>query len=318
MTTNRFTCVKFYKKNIKQILIQVGFLCIFLTISFVIPVHANNATGTFDTEKKWAMQQSLHALSDANKTQLSSMVSEVNQTPAEESYYTTLTNADSGTLDNAARLAQQNDAQAKSTLDSILSRPVLTIDENSDLVRQSKIIEKNAKDIATSRSDNDHCVIQWVQKTCQTPIRMIQNNCTKTPAVLIEQTTIQKNESFSGNIPAQTLRQGTLTVPFDGVITQFSVTLKSNDIWLCHSTYQGKLDNTLISQRQVNCGHYLGDLSFSNKKLSISVKKNQPITFVLVGTAYGKWRIATYELTMMADETQKTATITWKEKCHAS
>jgi hypothetical protein len=246
------------------------------------------------------------------------MVSEVNQTPAEESYYTTLTNADSGTLDNAARLAQQNDAQAKSTLESILSRPVLTIDENSELVKQSKVIENNAKEIATSDSDDDHCVIQRVQKTCQTPIRTIQHTCTKTPAVFIEQAPIQKNESFSSNIPAQTVNQGTFTVPFDGVITQFSITLKSNDTWLCHSTYQGKLANTLISQMQVNCGHYLGDLSFSNKKLSISVKKNQPITFVLVGTAYGKWRMARYDLTMRADETKKTATITWKEKCHAS
>jgi len=105
-------------------------------------------------------------------------------------------------------------------------------------------------------------------------------------------------------------------LPFDGVITAFSVTLKSNDVWVCNRLYQSNLKNVRISQMQGHCGKYLGDLSFSNKKLSIHVKKNQPLTFQLIGTAYGKWQWARYKLTLQMTDTKKTAHVLWQEDCH--
>jgi len=288
-------------------------LCLAASIS-----NANQLSNSFEQEKQIALKQSQVIASQMATVDLSKLIPNVDKVPDEANEYSDVTQINNTDLEDEGRAFQKQDPQANAIMQSIRSHPVFTVDSESDLAKQSKIIESNSKEIATSDVGDERCVVKTVQKTCHMPVRTIHNSCTKTPNILIEQSTIQENESFNGQIPAQTKTTGTFTVPYDGVIQAFSATLKSNNVWVCHRTYIGKVNGAVISQMQGQCHKYLGDLHFSNQNLSIRVKKNTPISFYLSGFSKGKWQRANFSLSMLANETKKTAKITWKESCHAT
>jgi len=210
--------------------------------------------------------------------------------------------------------ATQNET-TKAVLDGFSERPVVKINLNNPDIQNAQAVEENADAFLDGDFATPRCNIVNTEKSCTESVRVLLEVCDQTPTITIEEKEIQHQESLTGNIPAQTNTQGTFTVPYDGVIQAFSATLKSNNVWLCHRTYVGKINDVLISQMQGQCHKYLGDLHFSNKNLSIRVQKKTPIAFELVGFAKGKWQWTNFELTMMANESKKTAKVTWQEGC---
>lgn len=232
---------------------------------------------------------------------------------AETDYYAEQTPSD--TLAQQGANAVKKNAITKTVKDNFYKRPLIHINDNDPDMKNSQVIEDNAEDFLNGDLQTQRCTIKTSKKICITSVRTLHQVCDQTPTITIKETTSHHQENSNGSIPAQTNTTGTFTVPYDGVIQAFSVTLKSNNVWVCHRTYVGNVNGVLISQMQGQCHKYLGDLHFSNQNLSIPVKKNTPIAFAMSGYAKGKWQWANFSLTMIADESKKTAQITWQIRC---
>lgn len=219
-------------------------------------------------------------------------------------------------LEEAGREKQAKTPQTDALVQTIKERPLFSIDENSDWIQEGKAIEKNAKAIVDQSVQHDQsCQVTEKEVRCTEPIRSFTKICLNIPQVVIKTSHQFKSMTFTGTIPPQSSTTGYIHILKTGRVTSFSVVMRSSNVWVCHQNYKAFLKGDVIANRSVNCGQWLGDLSFSNTQLSIPVVATERVAFHLNGTTYGPWNRATYTLVMQVDTVPHEPVVTWKEQC---
>lgn len=196
------------------------------------------------------------------------------------------------------------------------------VNPKSPEIARSNIMENDAYDVTHGISDKyiqchqhakSNCHIDYYKAQCTTS-ESATLICYLTPNVTINTVPYKKVVPYSGNIPSSYFTS-TFTVPENGIIKAFSITMHSGNKWRCSGSYQAYVNGVYISSYYPNCGHKLGDLSFSNSNLSISVQANQAINFGISGNVHGTWDRAQYTVQLQVNRVKKTPVITIENSC---
>ena len=242
--------------------------------------------------------------------------------PEQGKYYGGVTQSSDIAMQKDAQTGSSLEPAAKGVKDDFKTRPIYTVNQDSQEIKKSRIIEKDSYDISHGISDKyvdctkaSTCKKVNVEKTCNEETRFLQKSCFKTPEVTVTEVPYQETESFSGVIAPTDNYSGSFILPVAGTVTSFNIVLKSGNVWRCSGQYSSYLQTTLIGNYHGSCGDELGDLSFSNSQMQVPILANTPIKFSIAGFSSGKWSSASYNLTMQVTKYRKEAHISWQEVC---
>ena len=274
------------------------------------PIMADQESFQKTVQEYRHANQSISSLLTSQKNLLPHYSTEVKETKLYDK-----TDDENDALGEAGKSSVEANTTMQDLKDNISNRPKINLNLDDPDFQKSELIQENADKILDQGMETSTCKLSLTNQKCIESVRALHRVCVTTPNITIQKTTTNHASDFSGTINATSMTSGTFTVLFDGVITQFSVTLKSPNVWLCHRHYQGFVNGYFLSEVSVNCGHWLGDLHFENTNLSIPVQQNTPIAFHFNGYSQGSWSWANYSVTIRITDTNKTAHITWQEGC---
>ena len=242
--------------------------------------------------------------------------------PKQGDYYGGVTQSSDAAMQKDVDISSKQDSVAKGVKDAFENRPVYTVNQDSQAIQKSKIIEKDSYNISRGISDKyvdctqaKTCKTIYVEKTCNEETRFVQKSCTKTPDVTVTEVPYQEDETFSGSIPPTDNYSGSFLLPVAGTITSFSIITTSDNVWRCNRKYNSYLQGIYIGSDEGSCGEDLGVLRFHNYKMQAPVIINTPIKFSIQGFSEGRWWNANYNLVIQVTKYRKEAHVTWQEVC---
>lgn len=296
----------------KQFIFTTLFLFFAIGKSYAIAPGFSDYVNFANNSQQAANQQTAHF----DPTQFKHYTSD----PAQTQYY--------GSSDSAMNAAVPAELQ-KSTGGQVIENTIgqdesYKVSPKSPEIQRSSIMENDAYNITHGISDqyvqchkhtHSDCHMSYYTQQCTTSVS--ENlTCYLTPTVVINVVPYKKVVTYTGEITPTSNYTGTFTLPEAGVIQSISVVMHSGNIWRCHSNYQASVSNTYISTYYPSCDRNLGDMSYSNSNLSITVQNGQAIQFAISGgPSYGNWQYAHYSVSLLVSRTKKVPQITVNNSC---
>lgn len=220
--------------------------------------------------------------------------------------------------------AMQKNSGAQSIENNFSKDQAYQINKNAPEIQKANLVEADSYNIThgisdqyvqcVKKEDKKDCKISFIQKIC-TGVKQVSLSCHIIPVVSIDTVPYQAIVTYTGNISPQDQTSGTFSIPESGTVQSFSMTMKSPNIWRCDSNYQGYLNNQYLSTYYPSCGRNLGDLSFSNTNLAISVSKNDSLSFHIQGPTFGNWSSANYSITVLVTRYKQVANVAFQNSC---
>lgn len=296
-----------------------GRLLFILTTTLAIN-HAYAIVGNFSDDVNYAngsINSENQTLPKFDPTQFKNYTSNPNATK----YYQN--GASDSNIKNDTPNAVSNSAGAQTIENTFGKDQAFAVNPNAPEIARSNIMQQDAYDVTHGISDqyiqcvpkSNACTTTYTQKIC-TSAKPTSLACVVTPVVTINSVPYQAVVVYNGSITPSNAYQGTFQLPESGILQNFSVTMKSGNIWSCFSNYQGYVNNDYISTYYPNCGNRLGDLSFFSNSLSTNIEANAQIPFQIKGgPAFSNWEWANYSVALLVTRYKNVPTVTMSNSC---
>ncbi len=290
-------------------------LFIFLGIaSFVTGVLADTQSD-YQSAQAYITNQHFSEKLNASVQNAKATIPSTPQNPEQKKYYghPDVINQDAMTsvaTSNTVGNVLKNDA---------LTRPKMTVNQDSPEVQFSQKVQNNAKAISdgTYKDCNKKTItdITYTNKTCSTGLPF-QFDCVKSLGVKVQEREVAKSENLSlpGHIRMTGSSSSMVSIPSEkGFVTGLSMHVRDgSDPWSCFQTYYLQINGVNIGAYHGHCGRYLGDLQFSRGGLKIPFS-NYTVTLTLIGGRLSGYVSGSLSFSYTAKE--KEATETWKSSC---
>ncbi len=290
-------------------------LFIFLGIASIATGVLANTQSDYQSAQAYITNQHFSDKLNASVQNAKTTLPAAPQNPEQKKYYG---HPDAINQDAMTNVATSNTVGNVIRTDA-LTRPKMTVNQNSPEVKFSQKVQNNANAISdgTYKDCNKKTItdITYKDKICSTGLPF-QFDCVKALDVKVQEKEVTKNESLSlpGHIRLTGSSSSTVNIPSEkGFVTGLSMHVRDgSDPWSCFQTYYLQINGVNIGAYHGSCGRYLGDLQFSRGGLKIPFS-NYTVTLTLVGGRLSGYVSGSLSFSYSVKE--KEAIKTWKSSC---